>query len=343
MSSLKELLKVISGLAPASASTTTVKKSDLEKVKDKLLSHEMEFKDGKLVSDKEGESDDYKYLKELLNLPPFIDLLIYLIDANALTVVPKQTPYGKVKQLENPDYSLTEMKANFYKDPSGVTKPFNDIYFKGKLMDVNNLNYFIKNINKYPSILNETLRSKINASANLKAPASASTGGVKTTGLNAMAGGSMEGEFEAIQNTFAMEKATMEMIGGAEFAPALAPAATQKARLYQEMFDKLVEQLKQNDKALQEDDSKAIQDAIDGLARKERESTVLLEYLKQYVAIIEENKDDEKVKKELETKDIQTIVGKYFKTLKRVEKKSAKILGVLGDLTSSVAILPVMH
>lgn len=340
MSSLSDLLKIISGLSPASASADTVKKSNLDDVKEQLFSHEMKFDDkGNLVSDKAGTSGDYKFLKELLALPEFIKLLEYLLKHDdGLTTEKKQTPYGEVKQLKPvKNLATTDGVAQGFKDKSG-TKPYNGVTLGTSLGNI------IDAINRYPSVLNESLRSKINASANLRSPASASTGGVSTKGLNAMAGGSMEGEFEAIQNTFAMEKATMEMIGGAEFAPALAPAATQKARLYQEMFDKLVEQLKQNGKALESNDSKAIQEAIDGLARREREATVLLEYLKQYVAIMEQNKDknDEEYKKSLKDDDIQTFVGKYFKTLKRVEKKSAKILGVLGDLTSSVAVLPIM-
>lgn len=311
MSSLKKLLEIISGIAPASANVTEVKKSDLNQVKTTLLSNEIKFKDGNLDSSASG-------LKIWLNNAAKVDALINKIKNKQIRVIVKQTPYGKVNQLEKDDKTFVD--------------------------DGNPYNLWIIRLNKYPSVLNETLRDKFNASVDLKAPASASTGGVKTDRLNPMAGGSMEGEFEAIKNTFAIEKSTMEMIGGAEFAPALSPAATQKARVYQEMFDKLVEQLKQNGKALEKADNDAIQAAIDGLAKREREATVLLEYLKQYIAIMEQNKGNEEKEytDALKGDDIQTFVGKYFKTLKRVEKKSAKILGVLGDLTSSVAVLPVM-
>ena len=153
-------------------------------------------------------------------------------------------------------------------------------------------------------------------------------------------GANIVGEFQAIKNTLAIEKSTMELIGGGEWAPALAPEATQKARLFTEILSKLEEQLKTHGKTLESGDKRALVTAIESLAEHERNAFTQLSYLKKYVALVAQHKDGKgDATDDLAKLDLNTYVSKYFKTLKKAEKKSAKLMGVFGSLIGDAAII----
>lgn len=153
---------------------------------------------------------------------------------------------------------------------------------------------------------------------------------------------SLNGEFEAMRNTYDAEKETLEemMEGGAygvttEWAPMFDLKSVEKADKFHQMFMKLKQELENHGKALMESDETAISAAIQSLAEKEREASVLLQYLEKYVRLVRENEGvaDDKEK-------METVVNKYYKTLKKIDKKSSKIFGVMGGLVS--AVLPIV-
>lgn len=153
---------------------------------------------------------------------------------------------------------------------------------------------------------------------------------------------SLSGEYEAMKNTFDQEKESMEemMEGGAygvdgEWAPMFDLKSVEKSDKFHEMFMKLKKELENHGKALMDSDEKAISEAIKSLAEKEREASVLLQYLEKYVRLVRENKEAEADKSSM-----QKVVNKYYKTLKRIDRKSSKLFGVMGGLVS--AVLPIV-
>lgn len=254
------------------------------------------------------------------------DYLKKLLDAKALNVVETHSPYGKVKQLE---LDLSKITTSLGTPPSQLSTP----------AKVTNL---VNSLNANPSLINAHLRPKIAAARDLSKPVSKTTKtDLSSVKLEPMSGGAnIVGEFQAIKNTLAIEKSTMELIGGGEWAPALAPEATQKARLFTEILSKLEEQLQSHGKTLEDGDKKALVGAIQSLSEHERNAFTQLSYLKKYVALAAQHKDGKgDATKELDTLDLKTYVEKYFKTLKKAEKKSAKLMGVFGSLIGDAAII----
>ena len=189
----------------------------------------------------------------------------------------------------------------------------------------------VKAINDVPSILNERLRNIVpDKLAKLKSNRTALKTVHYTSSLN---GGSFAGEFEAIKNTYALEKQTMNMIGGANgWAPALAPEATSKATKLKKLLEKIISRLAYNGKTLDNKDEVALRGAIESLERHERRASTQIEQLKQYSVLVEKykNTDDQVIKTAIDEMDIEDFVQKYMKTLKKADSKSSKLFGAFS-------------
>ena len=322
LDTLKSLISVIETISGTSTSATALPKGSMPIVSPSIESVKYD--------DKMTEMTRPVDIKNLLEQEKVEKYLKGLIDDGALTLVEKHSPFGKIKQLVL-NYSKNTNKGVFNVNDGTIS------------YDLNNekaIQSFVDQLNENPSLINAHLRPKIAAALDLSKPVSKTT---KTdfSKLEKMEGGAnIVGEFQAIKNTLAIEKSTMELIGGGEWAPALAPEATQKARLFTEILSKLEEQLQSHGKTLEDGDKKALVGAIQSLSEHERNAFTQLSYLKKYVALAAQHKDGKgDATKELGTLDLKTYVEKYFKTLKKAEKKSAKLMGVFGSLIGDAAII----
>lgn len=190
----------------------------------------------------------------------------------------------------------------------------------------------VNELNSRPAVLNKHLRKHL-----AKAQGVSTSSTSITAGLDAMTGGSFQGEFEAIKNVHALEKQTIDMIGGgSKWAPALAPEATSRSKTFRQLLNRLVKDLAANGKALDGMDKATLESAIDALEKHERSAYTKLAYLKKYSALVQKHKDtdDKAIEKALKTKNIEDFVTEYMHTLKRVDRKSSKLWGAMGALVA---------
>lgn len=164
----------------------------------------------------------------------------------------------------------------------------------------------------------------------------------KSLDLPSMSGGARNfvGEFEAYKNTMNMERSSIKMIGGSNvWAPGLEKDATRRSTLFAQVFSSVKAELKKHNKALSDDDSKAIEDAINSLAKRESNIYGELKTLNKYAQLLnkyKDVKDGEVVKALKDNHNISALVSKYFKDVARADKKSSKLGAVFGSLMMSL-------
>jgi len=241
------------------------------------------------------------------------------------------------------DYAHTTLKAKFGKDLSNGTNNLNtnadalvtlkvalDLLAKAPLDKVSANKAIVAQIKKLTDF-----------TTTVQTPSPSSNW--ESTNLPSMSGGARNfvGEFEAYKNTMNMERSSIKMIGGGSdvWAPGLEKDATRRSTLFAQVFSSVKAELAKHKKALSPDDSKAIEAAINSLAKRESNIYGELKTLNKYAQLLDKYKDvkDGDVVKALKKQtNISALVSQYFKNVARADKKSSKLGAVFGSLMMSL-------
>ena len=327
MSSLDNILKVLTNLDQNNRSTNQVKMYESTDINKKIYANNWDNAKTQETYDPSVKKSDEKLIRWLLN-----QKLFYTNLKTIITCTETLTSYGTVNNVKiiNKNLFLEAIKNAINHaiehNQSDVPELIKNISVDELMKKFIRLFNYSDTHNSMKKILNFADKPVTNL--------------VNIPNLN---GGSkdLSGEYEAYKNTMIIEKDNIKMIGGGNdiWAPGLEKNATSRSKLFSQTLDTIEVELSQHNKKLATNDLTKIKDAINSLAKRESNIYGELNTLQTYAQLLEkynnDNTSDAGKALNTDTK-ITSLVSKYFKNVSRADKNSSKISVVLSALINSI-------